>query len=120
MRPEGEVAIITGGNSGIGRATAEAMAREGAAVVVAARNKQLGEETVAFIRASGGKALFVATDVTREAQVRRMVNKTVKAYGKLTVLFNNAGIFLKGTVVDIPLADWDTVSSSSRWRKMRL
>ena len=109
MRLEGEVAIITGGNSGIGRATAEAMAREGAAVVVAARNKQLGEETVAFIRASGGKALFVATDVTREAQVRRMVNKTVKAYGKLTVLFNNAGIFLKGTVVDIPLADWDRV-----------
>ena len=109
MRLEGEVAIITGGNSGIGRATAGAMAHEGAAVVVAARNKQLGEETVAFIRASGGKALFVATAVTREAQVRRMVNKTVKAYGKLTVLFNNAGIFLKGTVVDIPLADWDRV-----------
>ncbi len=109
MRLEKEVAIITGGNSGIGRATAEAMAREGAAVVVAARNEKLGEETVASIRASGGEALFVATDVTREPQVRRMVQKTVQAYGKLTVLFNNAGIFLKGTVVDIPLADWDRV-----------
>ena len=109
MRLEGEVAIITGGNSGIGRATAEAMAREGAAVVVAARNKKLGEETVASIRASGGEALFLATDVTREPQVRRMVTKTVQAYAKLTVLFNNAGIFLKGTVVDIPLEDWDRV-----------
>ena len=88
MRLKGEVAIITGGNSGIGRATAEAMAREGAAVVVAARNEKLGEETVASIRASGGEALFAATDVTREPQVRRMVKKTIKAYGKLTVLFN--------------------------------
>ena len=95
------------------------MAREGAAVVVAARNETLGEETVASIRAAGGKALFVATDVTREPQVRPMMKKTFKAYGKLTVLLNNAGIFLKGTVVDIPLADWDSAPFFARATRFR-
>jgi len=109
MRLKGQVAVVTGGNSGIGRASAEAMAREGANVVIAARNEELGRETVDGIRAAGGDAVFVRTDVTREPDVRRMIAKTVKTYGKLTILFNNAGVFLKGTVVDIPLEDWDRV-----------
>jgi NAD(P)-dependent dehydrogenase (short-subunit alcohol dehydrogenase family) len=109
MRLRDEVAIITGGNSGIGRATAELFAREGAKVVVAARDRQRGEETVRAISDSGGDGFFISTDVTREAQVRRMVRSAVKRFGKITVLFNNAGVFLKGSVTDIPLKDWETV-----------
>lgn len=109
MRLRDEVAIITGGNSGIGRATAELFAREGAKVTVAARDKEKGEDTVRSIQRAGGDAVFVPTDVTREPQVRRMVRQTVKAFGKVTILFNNAGVFLKGTVVDIPIRDWDQV-----------
>jgi NAD(P)-dependent dehydrogenase (short-subunit alcohol dehydrogenase family) len=109
MRLRDEVAIITGGNSGIGRATAELFAKEGAKVAIAARNEKLGEETVAAIRRLGGEAIFIATDVAREPQVRRMGRRTAKAFGKISVLFNNAGVFLKGSVVDIPIKDWDQV-----------
>ena len=109
MRLSGEVAIVTGGNSGIGEASAHAMAREGAKVVIAARNEKAGRSVERAILAEGGEAMYVPTDVTREPQVRRMVEKTVRKFGKLTVLFNNAGVFLKGTVVDIPLEDWDRV-----------
>jgi NAD(P)-dependent dehydrogenase (short-subunit alcohol dehydrogenase family) len=109
MRLRDEVAIVTGGNSGIGRATAELFAREGAKVVVAAREQERGEETVRAIERSDGDAFFISTDVTREAQVRRMVRAAVKRFGKVTVLFNNAGVFLKGSVTEIPLKDWDTV-----------
>lgn len=109
MRLTSEVAIITGGNSGIGRATAELFAREGAKVVVAARSKKRGEEAAREIQRAGGDALFVATDVRRPSDVRRMVRKTVKAFGKVTILFNNAGVFLKGTVVDMTIADWNEV-----------
>jgi NAD(P)-dependent dehydrogenase (short-subunit alcohol dehydrogenase family) len=109
MRLRDEVAIVTGGNSGIGRATAELFAKEGAKVVIAARDEKLGAETVEAISRLGGQALFIPTDVTREAQVRRMVRRTVKTFGKITVLFNNAGVFLKGSVVDIPVKDWEHV-----------
>jgi NAD(P)-dependent dehydrogenase (short-subunit alcohol dehydrogenase family) len=109
MRLRDEVAIITGGNSGIGRATAELFAREGAKVAIAARNATKGKDAERSIRRAGGEAVFIPTDVTREPQVRRMVRQTVKAFGKVTVLFNNAGVFLKGTVVDIPIRDWDQV-----------
>jgi len=109
MRLAGEVAIITGGNSGIGRATAELFAREGAKVAIAARDKKRGREVERAIRRAGGEALFIPTEVTRQSDVRRMVRETVKAFGKVTFLFNNAGVFLKGTVVDIPVADWDRV-----------
>lgn len=109
VRLKGQVAVITGGNSGIGRATALAMAREGAKVVVAARDKNKGEDTVGAIRKAGGDACFVPTDVTRERQVARLVARTVGRYSKLTLLFNNAGVFLKGSVLDIPIADWDRV-----------
>lgn len=109
MRLRGEVAIITGGNSGIGRATAELFAGEGAKVTVAARNKKRGEETVREIRRSGGEALFIPTDVRRPSEVRRMVRQTVNTFGKVTILFNNAGVFLKGSVVDMNIPDWDEV-----------
>src|SRR5260221_8314588 len=87
-----KVAIVTGGTSGIGRAAAIANAREGAKVVVAGRRAAEGEETVRLVRAQGGEAMFVPTDVAQEAQVRNLVGRTVEQFGRLDFAFNNAGI----------------------------
>ncbi|MFH1092410.1 MAG: SDR family NAD(P)-dependent oxidoreductase, partial [Pseudomonadota bacterium] len=89
---EGKVALVTGGNSGMGRATAMAFARNGAKVVVAARRVPEGEETVKMLAAQGGEAIFVRTDVAVESEVEAMVSRTVKAYGRLDYAFNNAGV----------------------------
>lgn len=83
--------VVTGGPSGIGRAVAEWVASEGAVVAIGARRKDLGEEVVARIRAAGGWALFVPTDVTVEADVARLVGTAVKEFGRLDGAFNNAG-----------------------------
>ena len=87
-----KVALVTGGTSGIGRATAIAFAREGAKVVVSGRREKEGNEVVATIRKTGGEATFVQTDVANEAEVERLVSTTLSKYGKLDVAFNNAGI----------------------------
>src|ERR1700738_3029636 len=101
---QGKVAVVTGGTSGIGRAAAIAYAREGARVVVAGRRAAEGEESVRLVRAQGGEALFVPTDVTREAQVKNLIGRTLKQFGRLDFAFNNAGVeqtptpFLEQTV----------------------
>ena len=77
-RFDGKVVLVTGGNSGMGRATAERVASEGAAVVLGARRKDVGDEVVAGIRAAGGHAVFVPTDVTVEADVARLVDTAVR------------------------------------------
>lgn len=87
-----KVALVTGATSGIGRATAIAFGREGANVVVSGRRDQEGNETVALIKKAGGNATFVKTDVTREADIAALVEKTLSAYGRLDVAFNNAGV----------------------------
>jgi NAD(P)-dependent dehydrogenase (short-subunit alcohol dehydrogenase family) len=87
-----KVALVTGGTSGIGRATALAFAREGARVVVAGRREKEGAAVVAEIKALGGEAIFVRTDVTSEADLAALVGKTVAAFGRLDIAFNNAGI----------------------------
>jgi NAD(P)-dependent dehydrogenase (short-subunit alcohol dehydrogenase family) len=87
-----KVALVTGGTSGIGRASAVALAREGARVVVAGRREKEGAAVVAEIKALGGEAIFVRTDVTREADLEALVRKTIETYGRLDVAFNNAGI----------------------------
>jgi len=86
------VAIITGGSSGIGRATTVALAKEGVKVTVAARRGKEGEETVRLVKEAGSDGIFVKTDVTNEDDVRSLVEKTVKTYGRLDYAFNNAGI----------------------------
>lgn len=95
------VVVITGGGSGIGRATALAFGRRGARVVIGNRDARAGEETAAAIRKMGGTALFVQTDVTRSAAVRALMDAAVASFGRLDIAFNNAGWF--GPVA--PLAD---------------
>ena len=87
-----QVAIITGGSSGIGRATAIALAKDGVKVTVAARRATEGEETVQLVKEAGSDGIFVRTDVTKEDDVKSLVEKTVKVYGRLDYAFNNAGI----------------------------
>jgi NAD(P)-dependent dehydrogenase (short-subunit alcohol dehydrogenase family) len=106
MRLAGKVAVITGGSFGIGKATAILFAREGARVVIGNRNVAAGEATVARIREAGGEARFVPTDATVAADVERLVETAVAAYEKLDCLFNNAGINLAGTVVEVTEEDW--------------
>jgi NAD(P)-dependent dehydrogenase (short-subunit alcohol dehydrogenase family) len=92
MRFEGKVALVTGGNSGIGLASAQGFAREGARVMIAARRRAEGERAVASIRSTGGEAAFVETDVTDSTSVRAMVQTCVSTFGRLDVAYNNAGI----------------------------
>src|SRR5436190_4129726 len=89
---EGKVALVTGGGSGIGRATALAFAREGAQVVIGNRNVQRGEETVSMIREAGGTAGFQPADVLVAADIEALVDHAVTTYGRLDLAFNNAGI----------------------------
>jgi NAD(P)-dependent dehydrogenase (short-subunit alcohol dehydrogenase family) len=109
---DGKVAIITGAGSGIGRATALLFAKEGAKVVVADNVVSGGEETVNMIREAGGKACFVKTDVSMEADIKRMIKVALDNYGKLDILFNNAGIAEKPAPThETEVATWDRVIS---------
>jgi NAD(P)-dependent dehydrogenase (short-subunit alcohol dehydrogenase family) len=87
-----KVAIVTGATSGIGRAAAVAYAREGAKVVVAGRRATEGQETVRLLQAEGGEGIFVMTDVSKAAQVKELVERTLQKFGRLDIAFNNAGI----------------------------
>lgn len=105
-----KVVLVTGGNAGIGRATAEAFARQGAKVVITARREKEGRETADFINDQGGRAIFVASDVTDGESVGRMVQKAVSEYGRLDIAFNNAGTAGGMTLLaDMEEADFDRV-----------
>ncbi len=107
-RLENKVAIITGGASGIGLATAELFAREGAAVTIADISPA-GQQAADAINAAGGRALFVRCNVADAADCQTVVEKTVAHFGKLNVLFNNAGIIRRTTLLTIDEGDWDKV-----------
>ncbi len=89
---EGKVALVTGGSSGIGRATALAFAKEGATVVIADIWVEAGEETVRMIKEAGSEAILIKTDVSKAAEVEAVIKKTVESYGRLDYPVNNAGI----------------------------
>jgi len=109
-RLEGKSALVTGASSGIGKVTAIAFAREGAAVVVAARREPETEETARLIRAAGGQATAIAVDVSSASQVQALVAATLSTYGRLDIAFNNAGIFgSEGPVHDVDEAYWDRI-----------
>lgn len=108
---EGKVALVTGGGSGIGRATAMGFAREGARVVIGNRDARRGEETVSMIRDAGGTASFKRTDVVVAAQIEALVDHAVKTYGRLDAAFNNAGIEgdVKPTLLDQTEENYEAV-----------
>ena len=95
-RLEGKVAIITGGNSGVGAATAELFAKEGAKVVITARREPQLEEIAQRIRANGGEVTVVRCDVSKVEEVEAMVKKAVDTYGRIDILVNNAGVLEAG------------------------
>lgn len=108
----GKVALVTGGSSGIGRATALLFAREGAKVVVADVEVEGGQETVRLINEGAGEALFVKADVSQAAEVEALIQQTIATYGRLDCAHNNAGIEGRLAVTaDYPEASWDRVIS---------
>jgi len=122
-RFESKVVLVLGGNAGIGRAAAEAFAGEGAKVVVAARREDQGVAVVQGIQKAGGTAKFIRADVAREADVKGVIDGTVKEFGQLDVLFNNAGIEGKmGPIGTLGAADFDEtfgVNVRGTWLAMK-
>jgi len=109
MRFEGKVAVVTGASSGIGRATAMAFAKEGAAVVIVDKDQVQGEGVALEIREQGGEVLIAPTDIAQEADVQAMIEEVTSRWGRLDILVNNAGIYYQADVVDTPSDVWDNV-----------
>ncbi len=105
---DGKVAVITGAASGMGRATALLFASEGAGVVVADLNSRGGEDVVSEIAAKGGRAIYQRTDVTSEADIKSVIDRAMREYGRLDITYNNAGVGgAVGRLTDIKAEDWD-------------
>lgn len=118
----GKVAIVTGGSSGIGRAAAIELARQGAKVVVAARRESEGEETVQQVKAAGGEGFFIKTDVTKAADIEALINQTLQAYSRLDCVFNNAGAGKAASLVELSEQGWDlelNVNLKAVWLSMK-
>lgn len=107
MRLQDKVAIVTGGTCGIGESTVRLFAKEGAKVVIAARNAEKGGKIVDEIKAAGGEAIFIRTDVSKEEDVKNLVEQTVAQYGKLDVMFANAGIGDMQMLDSCTLEEWN-------------
>ncbi len=107
MKLEGKVALITGGTSGIGEATATLFAREGASVVITGRNEERGQAVADKIMKHGGKAIFIPSDVRKPEECRHTVEETLRTFGQLDILFNNAGVFFPHTILDCTEEEWD-------------
>jgi len=110
MRLENKVALITGAGSGMGQASAILFSKEGAKISVVDINDSNGQETVEAIKQAGGEAIFVPADVSKAGDAERMIKTTVDTYGKLDILFNNAGIAMTFTAVEEVKEDlWDRI-----------
>ncbi|WP_423797920.1 SDR family NAD(P)-dependent oxidoreductase [Neobacillus sp. SAB-20_R2A] len=116
MRLRDRVAIITGSGSGQGRAAARIFAREGAAVVIAEWNEENGKQVENEILADGGQAMFIKTDVSNEENIVALVDEVMNRYGKIDVVFNNAGIgfsanskYKMASLIDTPQTDWNNI-----------
>ena len=106
-RFEGKAILITGAGVGIGRAAAVRFAEEGGRVAVNSLTPANGQETLRLLESAGGKGIYIQGDVSRDVDARRMVDETVRAFGRIDVLVNNAGIVLPGRVDNTPEGDWD-------------
>ena len=113
MQLEGQVAIVTGAGTGIGRSTALLLAREGAAVVVAARTVSDLQSVADEIEAEGGKALVVPTDVSVEEQAEALIKKTLDAFGRVDILVNNAGTNVRASIDKVTTDDWRLILGSN-------
>jgi NAD(P)-dependent dehydrogenase (short-subunit alcohol dehydrogenase family) len=111
----GKVALVTGGTSGIGKATAIEFARAGAKVVVSGRREKEGAEVVRQIKKLGGDAAFIRTDISKEADVKAMVDFTVEKFGRLDIAFNNAGVESKGPLEQVTEAEYRRVFDTNVW-----
>jgi NAD(P)-dependent dehydrogenase (short-subunit alcohol dehydrogenase family) len=111
MRLQDKVAVITGAGGGMGRTAAQMFATEGAKVVVAEFSEAAGRETVRLVEEAGGSATFVKTDVSKEADAKGMIDHAVAAYGRVDVLYNNAGVMPEAdhSVIDTSVEAWDQV-----------
>ncbi|MBD2388295.1 SDR family oxidoreductase [Cylindrospermum sp. FACHB-282] len=111
---DNKVALVTGGSSGIGRASALAFAQKGAKVVVASRRVKESQETVALIQAIGGEATFVQTDITQAVEVENLIAQTVATYGRLDYAFNNAGTEgIPGLGIEQTEQNWDQIINTN-------
>jgi NAD(P)-dependent dehydrogenase (short-subunit alcohol dehydrogenase family) len=111
----GKVALVTGGTSGIGKATAIAFARAGAKVVLTGRREKEGTQVVAEIKKLGGDATFVRADVAKDGDVKKMIDFTIDKYGKLDIAFNNAGVEWMGPLDQATEAEYRRIFDINVW-----
>jgi 3-oxoacyl-[acyl-carrier protein] reductase len=113
MKLQGKVAIITGGSSGIGRATAKLFAQEGAKVAIACRGQERGRTVLDEISAMGAEAMLVQTDVSRSSDVARMVESVRARFGEIHILVNDAGVGAKGEAINLEEEEWERVLNTN-------
>lgn len=107
MRLENKVALITGGTSGIGEATALLFAKESARVAITGRNEDRGKGVVEKIKQSGGEVIFLRADVSLASDCQRAAEETLRVFGRIDILFNNAGVFYPQTAIECSEREWD-------------